>query len=150
MSYIIKKETLAIIPHGKKSKIIEEKHNIIINELTAEIVEKNCYLNGSTLEGRIKGSSYLLGSNYKPPIIINDSLNIILIPTHSIRNKNCNWINLINMLHYSPTNDKKVLIEFINNHKLVIDISYNIFDKQVLRATRLESALKGRNYQKYL
>lgn len=150
MSYIISSATLAIIPHGKKTKIIEEKHNIISNEITAEIVERNCYLNGSTLEGRIKGSSYLLGSNYKPPIIINDSLNIILIPTHSIRNQNCNWINLINMLHYSPTKDNKVLIEFINNKKIIIDVSYNIFDKQVLRATRLESALKGRNYQKYL
>jgi len=92
----------------------------------------------------------LLFSSYKPPIIINDSLNIILIPTHSIRNKDCHWINLITMLHYSPTNDNKVLIEFINNHKLIINISYNIFDKQVLRATRLESTIKGRIYQKYL
>ena len=150
MSYIITKNTLAIIPRGKKSKIIEGKHSLLANEETAKIIEQNCFLNGSTLEGRIKGSSYLLGSSYKPPIIINDSLNIILIPTHSIRNKNCHWINLITMLHYSPTNDNKVLIEFINNHKLIINVSYNIFDKQVLRATRLESTIKGRIYQKYL
>ena len=150
MSYIISNETLAIVPHGKKTKIIEEKHNIISNEISSEIIKRNCYFNGSTLEGRIKGSSYLLGSTYKPPIIINDSLNIILIPTHSIRNNRCNWINLITMLHYTPTSDNKVLIEFINNRKLVIDISYYIFDKQVLRATRLESAIKGRIYQKYL
>ena len=150
MSYIISTDTLAIIPHGKKTKIIEQKHNIISNEITSEIIKRNCYINGSTLEGRVKGSSYLLGSTYKPPIIINDSLNIILIPTHSIRNNRCNWINLITMLHYTPTSDNKVLIEFINNRKLIIDISYNIFDKQVLRATRLESAIKGRIYQKYL
>lgn len=146
MSYIISKATLAIIPHGKKTKIIEEKHIRVIDEITAAVIERNCYLNGSTLDGRIKGSSYLLGTNYKPPIIINDSLNIILIPTHSIRNSKCNWVNLTTILHYTPTNDNKVLIEFVNNHKIIVDVSYNIFDKQVLRATRLESALKGRIY----
>lgn len=150
MSYIISKSTLAIVPQGKKTKIIEEKHTKVTNEITADIIEKNCYYNGSTLDGRIKGSSYLLGSNYKPPIVINDSLNIILIPTHSIRNSSCNWINLTTILHYTPTDKNKVLIEFINNRKIVVDVSYAIFDKQVLRATRLESALKGRNYQKYL
>lgn len=150
MSYIISNETLAIIPQGKKTKIIEGKHTKISNEITADIIEKNCYYNGSTLDGRIKGSSYLLGSNYKPPIVINDSLNIILVPTHSIRNSNCNWINLTTILHYTPISKNKVQIEFRNNRKIVVEVSYNIFDKQVLRATRLESALKGRNYQKYL
>ena len=149
MSYIITNETFAIIPYGKKTKIIEKKHNIVVNEKSSDIIAKNCYYHGSTLEGRIKGSSYLLGSNYKPPIIINDSLNIILIPTHSIRNNNCNWINLMALAHYTSSNNK-VLIEFINNRNLTINISYNIFDKQVLRATRLESAIKGRIYQKYL
>lgn len=150
MSYIITNSTLAIISKGKKTKVVEEKQSILINEMTANLIERNCYLNGSTLEGRLKGSSYLLGSSYKPPIIINDSENIILIPTHSIRNKDCNWINLTTMLYYSPTDNNKVLIEFKNNKKIVLNTSYNIFDKQVLRATRLESALKGRIYQKYL
>lgn len=150
MSYIITNKTLAVIPNGKKTKVIEEKRSRLVDENTANIIENNCYFNGSTLEGRLKGSSYLLGSNYKPPIIINDSLNIILIPTHSIRNPECNWINLNTMLHYSPTDHNKVLIEFVNNKKVIINTSYNIFDKQVLRATRLESAIKGRIYQKYL
>lgn len=150
MSYIITNSTLAIISKGKKTKVVEEKQSILLNEMIANIIERNCYINGSTLEGRLKGSSYLLGSSYKPPIVINDSENIILIPTHSIRNKDCNWINLTTLLHYSPTDNNKVLIEFKNNKKIILNTSYNIFDKQVLRATRLESALKGRIYQKYL
>lgn len=150
MSYIITNSTLAIISKGKKTKVVEEKQSILLNEMIANLIERNCYINGSTLEGRLKGSSYLLGSSYKPPIVINDSENIILIPTHSIRNKDCNWINLTTLLHYSPTDNNKVLIEFKNNKKIILNTSYNIFDKQVLRATRLESALKGRIYQKYL
>ena len=34
MSYIITKNTLAIIPRGKKSKIIEGKHSLVANEET--------------------------------------------------------------------------------------------------------------------
>ena len=150
MSYIITNRTYAILPSGQKTKIIEEKHNFTKNVVPTDLIRNNCNINGSTLEGRIKGSSFLVGTKYKPPIIINDSKNIILIPTHSIRNPNWSWINLIALLHYKPYAENKVQIEFINNKKIVINISYSIFDKQVLRATRLESALKGRIYQKYL
>lgn len=146
MSYIISNTTLAIVPNNQNTRIIEMKHEKKLKELTIKIIEENCNLNGSTLKGRIKGSSYLIGSNYKPPIVVNESNNIILVPTHSVRNEKCNWINLKTILHYWPLNDNKVKIEFINNKKIILDISYNIFDKQVMRAIRLSSAIKGRNY----
>lgn len=145
MSYIISNTTLAIIPSNQKTRIIEMKHEKKLKELTVKIIEENCNLNGSTLKGRIKGSSYLIGSTYKPPIVVNESNNIILVPTHSVRNEKCNWINLMSILHYRPLNNK-VQIEFINNKKIILDISYNIFDKQVMRAIRLSSAIKGQNY----
>jgi len=150
MPYIIRENTFALIPNGKKTKIIEQERNQLINEGTPEIVSKNCYRNGSTLEGRQKGSSFLIGTRCKPPIVLNEMASIILIPTHSNRNEKCNWISLTSILHYYPTTSNKVLIEFINHKKMIINVSYSIFDKQVLRATRLESALKGRNYQKNL
>lgn len=150
MTYIISPSTIALIPQGKKTKIIEDRDTILINELTSQIITKNCYYNGSTIDGRVKGSSFLIGSYYKPPIVLNETLNIILIPTHSIRNLKCTWINLTSISHYYESGNNKVLVEFRNNRKIIINISYNIFDKQVLRATRLESAIKGRIYQKYL
>lgn len=150
MPYIIRENTLALIPYGKKTKVVEDKKSYLINEATPDIVSRNCYINGSTLEGRQKGSSFLIGSRCKPPIVINETANIIFIPTHSIRNLNCNWISLRAILHYYPASNNRVLIEFYNHKKIFIDTSYYIFDKQVLRATRLESSLKGRIYQKFL
>lgn len=150
MPYLIKENTYALIPSGKKTKAIESEHSLIINETPVDVVSKNCYLNGSTLEGRQKGSSYLIGTSYKPPIIINDYNNIILIPTHSVRNKDCMWVNLNNILNYYQNDSNNVILEFKNHKKIVLNVSFSKFDKQVLRATRLESALRGRNNQKYL
>ena len=146
MPYIINEKTLALIPYKNNTKILEHNNSFLLNENSSKIVAANCFYYGSSLEGRQKGSSYLIGTNYKPPIIINDKLNIILIPTHSIRNKECIWVNLNNILNYYQTTNNKVMIEFKNHKK----VSFSIFDKQVLRATRLESVLRGRNNKKYL
>ena len=121
MPYIIKENTYAIIPNGKKTKIIESNKNFIINETPVEVVS----------------------------IIISDYNQIILLPTHSIRNKNCLWVNLNTILNYYPK-EKNTILQFKNNKKIIINVSYTKFDKQVLRATRVESSLRGRNNEKYL
>lgn len=150
MPYIINKNTEALVPMGNHTKILEKNKMFIIKDIPVNIIADNCILNGSTLEGRQKGSGSLLGSNYKPPIIINNSKEIILIPTHSSRNKSCVWINLSAIAYYRKNIKNKTIIEFLNKEKIEIDISFNIFDKQVLRATRLESAIRGRNNQNFL
>ena len=149
VSYLINEETCALIPVGNaKTNIIENTCNKVFTENCTDIVSYSCKVNGSTLDGRQKGSSYLIGSSYKPPIIINDEIGLILIPTHSTRNKDCIWISLNNLLNYGPIKNDKVEIEFRNHEKMIVNTSFNIFDKQVLRATRLESALRGRNSKK--
>lgn len=150
MLYNITYETLALIPNGKKTKIIELSKVYNSEENIITIIERNCIKNGSSLDGRQKSSAYLLGTNYKPPIIISETNDIIFIPTHSIRNKNCLWLNLKGILSYDSNSKKSVIVEFINHQKLTINISYNIFDKQVLRATRLQIALRVQKEQKYL
>ena len=150
MPYLISDRTLALIPSSKKTKVLEQDITRTLYEEAHEIVSRSCQVNGSTLEGRQKGSSFLIGSSYKPPIIISDQENIIMIPTHSVRNKNCMWISLNNLLNYYPYCNDRVAIEFRNHQKLILNISYGVFDRQVLRATRLESALRGRNNKKHL
>lgn len=150
MPYLIHRETLALIPEDNKTKIIELEKTKYIKENINKIITINCCLNGSTFEGRQKGSAYLLGTSYKPPIIINNDLNIILIPSHSHRNIECTWLSLTSILHYYPYINNTVKIELINHQIITLNISYQMFDKQVLRATRLESTIKGRIYQKYL
>lgn len=150
MPYLIGEETFALLPNSKGTKIIEEYKSFIVNEATPNIVDRNCYMNGSSFLGRQKGSAYLIGTSYKPPILINGYKNIILIPTHSIRNKKCAWLNFHTIVTYYENNQKKTIVELKNSKKVVLEISYNIFDKQIARATRLEYALKGYNKQKHL
>lgn len=150
MPYIITKTTLALIPKGKKTEIWDQNSKKIYSEPIIKIIEDNCIYNGSSLSGRQKGSVYLTGSSYKPPIVLSDTEEIILIPTHSVRNKSCAWINLNNILKYNEIDNKNTLIVFQNLTKITLNISYPIFDRQVMRATRLESTIRKRNKQKIL
>lgn len=150
MSYIITEATLALIPKNNRTRVFELEHTLVLNEETPDVVDRNCCINGSTLAGRQRGSAYLIGSNYKPPIVIDELKKLILIPTHSVRNTKCSWLMLNNILNYTRTENNTVNVEFINHKKITINISFSKFDKQVLRATRLESSLRGRNSKKYL
>ena len=150
MPYIINEKTFALINKAKETKILEEKGEIIAAEAVNKILEYNCNINGSTFEGRRKASSYLIGASYKPPIIIDEVKEIILIPTHSNKNPNCSWISLQNIQKYNINPQHHVTIIFKNGQKLNLNISYANFDKQVLRATRLESSLRGRKRKKHL
>ena len=98
MPYIITEKTLALLPIDKKTRVLEWEKDFIIEEKIIQIIEHNCILNGSTLEGRRKGSSYLIGASYKPPIIIDEMKRIILVPTLSNKNPNCKWFVLDNIL----------------------------------------------------
>ena len=150
MPYIINENTLALLPNGKKTKILEFAREKIVEESICKIIEYNCNLNGSTFEGRRKGSTYLIGASYKPPIILDEVKKIILIPTHSSKNPNCAWFILENILKYSLNKKHEVTIIFKNHQQIDLNLCYANFDKQVLRATRLESALRGRKHTKSL
>ena len=150
MPYIINENTVALLPNGKKTKILELNQERLLEESISKILEYNCNINGSTFEGRRKGSSYLIGVSYKPPIIVDEIKRIILIPTHSSKNPNCSWFVLENILKYYLNKNHQVTILFKNNQKIELNICYANFDKQVLRATRLESAISGRKHIKNL
>lgn len=141
--YKITKNTYAILAYTKtKSKIIEKEKIFYINSSVNDIIEYNCYINGSTLKGRQKASAYLLGIKAKPPAILSETEEIIIFPTHSIINEKSSWIVLKNVLKYSNYRNKKTVVEFQNHEKIIINISPYIFDQQIIKATRLEFIIK--------
>lgn len=150
MPYIINEKTLALFPNGKKTKVMEWNKEFLLEESITKMLEYNCNLNGSTFEGRRRGSSYLIGSSYKPPIIMDEIKSLILIPTHSSKNPLCKWFILENIQKYFLNRHNRLTIIFKNNQKIELDICFANFDKQVLRAIRLESSLRGRKSKKYL
>jgi len=147
--YEINEDTLALISLNDKTKVYENNKSFTINKDANCIMEDSCRYFGSSLSGRQKGTENLIGVSYKAPIIIEESKNIIFFPTASPRLKKCCWISLNNLERYYNKNNK-VILEFKNKEKIVLNLSYGVIDNQILRATRLEAVLRGRKNEKKL
>lgn len=145
--YEINEDTLALISLDDKTKVFEKDKTFTVSKQTNLIMEDSCAYFGSSLSGRQKGTQNLIGVSYKAPIIVEESKNIIFFPTNSPRQKKCNWISLNNLERYYSKNDK-IVLEFKNQQKIMLNLSYGIIDNQILRATRLEAVLRGRKMQK--
>ena len=149
-SYEINSDTLAIIPKSENESIVYESDNkYIVKESVDKIMEDSCKYFGSSLVGRQKGTESLIGVSYKAPIIVEETKNIIFFPTCSPRIKSCNWISLNNLERYYSKN-QKIVLEFKNKQKIMLNLSFGVIDNQILRATRLEAVLRGRKMQKML
>ena len=146
--YEINEETLAIMPISKeKVRVYEIDNSFIVNQNIQKIMEDSCKYFGSSYEGRKKGTKDMIGVTYKAPIIIEESKEIIFFPTSSSRYNNPAWISLNHIKRYYKKG-KLIVIEFQSGEKIELNISYGIIDNQILRATRLESVLRGRKDRK--
>lgn len=143
-NYEINKSTLAIIPISENSsRVLETTNEYIIRKTPFEIIEDSCMYFGSNYKGRYEGTKKLIGMNYKLPIIIEESRNIIFFPTSSPKLIECIWISLNNLNNYYSENNASY-INFKNGSKLKLDISMFALENQILRASRLESVLRNR------
>lgn len=143
-NYEINSSTLAIIPISKTvSKIIEEDDIITVNKNTTEIIDDSCKFFGSSYLGRHEGTKNIIGVNYKAPIVIEETNDIIFFPTSSPRFDNCYWICLKKILKYKKEAGKTIIV-FKNGYELPINISTGSLENQILRSTLLESVLRSR------
>lgn len=142
--YNINKNTLALMPYGKNKTLVFEKHKYyIVNQRANKLMDESCRYNGSTIEGRAKGTESLTGISYKAPIIVKEEESIIFFPTCSPRLKECSWINAGNISNIYKKNDR-CLVEFYNKETLEFDISYNIMNNQLSKSLLLEKKFKKR------
>lgn len=147
--YEINSDTLALINDNEKTKVYENNSIFIVDKSANKIMEDSCEYFGSSLSGRQKGTFNLIGVTHKSPIIVEETKEIIFFPTVSPRLKECSWISLNNIEKYYHEG-KKVIIIFKNGQQIELKTSYGIVDNQILRATRLESVLRGRKKSKIL
>ena len=142
--YEVNEDTLAIVPISETtSRVIEKDREFIIEQTPKEIIDYSCLYFGSSYEGRLEWTKHLLGISYKSPIIVEETKNLIFFPTASPRILSCAWLALKNVVNYNKKNDK-CLILFENKKKLLLGISYNSFDNQILRAARLDSVMRNK------
>lgn len=145
--YEINSETCALIPeNGQTTKIINGSKILTQPQNINTIVNYSCEYYGSSFDGRVKGSKAVLGMRYKLPIIIEESRELIFFPTTSYDNEKCAWISLQNISSYEQAGKSKNKTKIVFKSGVTINypISYESFENQLLRATRLLLILKNR------
>ena len=144
MKYEISKGTLAILPNEKNSSVVYEDDNrYIIKETPFKIMEDSCKYFGSTYEGRKDGAKEMLGAEYKVPIVIEDSSNLIVFPTTSPLSDDCVWISLKRVERIEKIDANNTKIIFDNNTEIIVDSSYRTIENQLSRASRLDLILRN-------
>ena len=145
MKYEVNKGTLAIMPNDLESSLVyEDESRYIINEKAYKIMDDSCKYFGSTYEGRKNGAKEILGAEYKVPIIVEDSNNLIVFPTTSPFSDDCVWICLKRVKNIFKIDSYNTKILFDNNVEIIVPCSFRSVENQLSRASRLDLILRNR------
>lgn len=142
-NYEINDNTVALIFSDYKTIVYEKEKKFIINKLPTDIIKYSCEYFGSSYRGRVEGTKNLTGLTHKPPIIIEESKEIIFFPVNSPRLYSCSWIRNKYIYNYVSTQGGCKII-LINGREIKLDCSYEIINNQILRSSRLESVIRYR------
>ena len=143
MDYIINNKTNYLLFDGKNT-IINENGNdfILINNRIDEILNNSCIFYGSTLIGRKTAAKRLISSRYKMPILINEVNNLLFF---SVKNKSeIIWFNFSRVVDFKKYNEV-IKVIFKDNYYKRFNISWSIFNNQILKSSRLLYVFNSRN-----
>ena len=147
-NYEITLDTAAIIGINEKStKIVENKKDYIINDNSYAVMEHSCEYFGSSYNGRCLGSKKMLGANYKVPIIVEESNELIFFPISEIEKPGCIWISL-KWFDKVVVDNNTTYICLKNGKKIPTTISKYSIENQVLRSSKLHLILSERKKPK--
>lgn len=146
--YEVNDETLAVIGLEKeKTKIIEREKEYIIEDSAYEVMDYSCQYFGSSYLGRVDGSKNMLKANYKLPIIVEESSDLIFFPIASPENPKCIWISLQWVEDVYEENNKTFIL-LKNGKKIESIASKSSVRNQIMRASRLNLILNDRKKKK--
>ena len=144
MKYEISNGTLAIVPNEDDNSLIyEDNERFIVEETPFKIMEESCKYFGSTYKGRKDSAKEILGAEYKIPVVIEDSTNLIIFPTTSPSAEDCCWISLKRVKKIEKIDCNNTKIIFDNNKEIIVDCSYRTIENQLSRASRLDLILRN-------
>ena len=145
MKYEISKGTLAIVPEkDERSLVYEDDEKYIIEESPYKIMEESCKYFGSTYKGRKESSKAILGADYKVPIIIEDTNNLIVFPTAAPKSDDCVWISLKRVKRIEKYDVYSTRIIFDTDRESIVPCSYRSIENQLSRASRLDVIMRKR------
>ena len=145
MNYEINEGTLAILAKNKKSLILEDDKKYVVDSLPFDVVDHSCKYFGSSYEGRKEGTKEILHINYKVPIIVDNSRNLIFFPTNSPISDYCSWLSLKSIKSIKEGDFNTTDVIFNNGVSINIPVSKRTIDNQILRASRLDLIMRNRN-----
>ena len=145
IDYVINTTTYMISQEGRKklkTKVIEADKVFFVNDKALNVIDNSCKYFGSSYIGRKEGTKRLLNVNIKPPIIVEETRQLIFFPTASPKSNECIWISYNNLKSYK--NLKTVTrLTFKNDKMYDVPVTYEIIDNQVTRAMKLEKELNN-------
>ena len=143
--YEFSKGTLAVIPNDENtSLVLEDDERYLVNDTAFHIMEDSCKYFGSSYEGRKVGAKDILGAEYKVPIVIEDSTNLIAFPTTSPYSADCVWISLKRIKNIFKIDNYNTKVLFDNDKEIIVPCSFRSVENQLSRASRLDLVLKNR------
>lgn len=144
MKYEINKGTLALVPNNLEGSFVyEDDESYIIDQNPFSIMEESCKYFGSTYEGRKNGARSILGAEYKVPIVVEDTSNLIFFPTTSPQADDCVWVSLQRVKKIQKTDFNNTRIIFDNDKEITVNCSYRTIENQLSRASRLDIILRN-------
>lgn len=143
-NYEINEDTIAVMPiNYDTTRVIEVEKEYIINKSAYKIMDESCQYFGSTYKGRLLASKKMLDCSYKLPILVEESRKIIFFPTKSSLEEDCCWINF-NYIKTFAKIDNNTLITFVNDKKIMFNLSKLSLENQISRSARLIYILNKR------
>jgi competence protein ComK len=110
-------------------------------------MDYSCQYFGSSYVGRVKGSKEMLGVNYKLPIIIEESDDLIFFPISSPENFKCIWISLKWYQDVYEVGNRTYIV-LKNGKRIESTASKSSIKNQLMRASRLNLILNERKGKK--
>lgn len=145
MKYEVSNGTLAIVPNEENSSLVyEDEDRYIVDQTPFKIMEESCKYFGSTYKGRKDSARDILGAEYKVPIIVEDTNNLIVFPTTSPIADDCVWIFLKRVKNFTKIDACNTKIVFDNNKEIIVPCSYRTIENQISRASRLDLIMRNR------
>lgn len=142
--YEIDLSTLMLIGiDDNTTKVITIDNEFIIGESCRTIIDNSCRFFGNSLTDRIKSTNRLINIKSKPPIVVEETRNIIFFPLKSTREKNNIWISFNNLDKYIK-DDNNTVLKFKSGKKIILKFSYYIIDNQVTRSLILDYEINER------
>ena len=145
MNYEVSKGTLAIVPNNEESSLVyEDEERYIIKERPFKIMEDSCKYFGSSYNGRKESAKSILGAEYKVPIVLEESSNLVVFPTTSPRAEDCAWISLKHVKRIKRIDSTSTKIIFNNDREIIVPVSFRSVENQLSRASRLDLIMRNR------